>query len=80
MGLLPNMSLAVAWHRLRVGPRIYAPHQEGVILGHSGPMKEAISLRSRTVFQTVLSLHDDVIKWKHLPRYWPFLRGIHRSR
>ena len=24
-------------------------------------------------------LHDDVIKWKHFPRYWPFLRGIHRS-
>ena len=22
--------------------------------------------------------HDDVIKWKHLPRYWPFVRGIHR--
>ena len=25
------------------------------------------------------SLHDDVIKWKHFPRYWPFVRGIHRS-
>ena len=24
--------------------------------------------------------HDDVIKWKHFPRYWPFLRGIHRFR
>ena len=23
--------------------------------------------------------HDDVIKWRHLPRYWPFVRGIHRS-
>ena len=23
-------------------------------------------------------LHDDVIKWKHFPRYWPFVRGIHR--
>ena len=22
--------------------------------------------------------HDDVIKWKHFPRYWSFLRGIHR--
>ena len=20
--------------------------------------------------------HDDGIKWKHLPRYWPFVRGI----
>ena len=23
--------------------------------------------------------HDDVIKWKHFPRYWPCVRGIHRS-
>ena len=28
----------------------------------------------------VISLgHDDVTRWKHLPRYWPFVRGIHRS-
>ena len=25
-----------------------------------------------------LTVHDDVIKWKHFPRYWPFVRGIHR--
>ena len=25
------------------------------------------------------SCHDDVIKWKHFPRNWPFVRGIHRS-
>ena len=23
--------------------------------------------------------HDDVIKWKHFPRNWPFVRGMHRS-
>ena len=23
--------------------------------------------------------HDDVIKWKHFPRNWLFVRGIHRS-
>ena len=22
--------------------------------------------------------HDDAIKWKRFPRYWPFVRGIHR--
>ena len=26
-----------------------------------------------------LAIHDDGIKWKHFPRYWPFIRGIHRS-
>ena len=24
-------------------------------------------------------LHDDVIKWKHVPRNWPFVPGIPRS-
>ena len=24
-------------------------------------------------------VHDDIIKWKHFPRYWPFVRRIHRS-
>ena len=23
-------------------------------------------------------MHDDVIKWKHFPRYWPFVWVIHR--
>ena len=25
-----------------------------------------------------MTIHDDVIKWKHFPRYWSFVRGIHR--
>ena len=28
---------------------------------------------------TCTETHDDVIKWKHFPRYWPFVRGILRS-
>ena len=31
---------------------------------------------SKTYF---IGSHDDVIKWKHFSRYWPFVRGIHRS-
>ena len=27
----------------------------------------------------ITATHDDVIKWKHSPRYWPFVWGIHRS-
>ena len=23
-----------------------------------------------------IKIHDDVIKWKHFPRYWPFVWGI----
>ena len=25
------------------------------------------------------AMHDDVIKWKHLLSYWPFVWGIHQS-
>ena len=31
------------------------------------------------VWGYLCTFHDDVIKWKHFPRNWPFVRGIHRS-
>ena len=31
------------------------------------------------IYQTCLATHDDVIKLKHFPRYWPFVWLIHRS-
>ena len=33
----------------------------------------------RTTSHRGVVLQDDVIKWKHFPSYWPFVRGIHRS-
>ena len=33
----------------------------------------------RVVRATKNRFHDDVIKWKHFPRNWPFVREIHRS-
>ena len=30
-------------------------------------------------YSVVVDVHDDVIKWKHFPRNWPFVREIHRS-
>ena len=32
----------------------------------------------RICFISIRKFHDDVIKWKHFPRYWPFVWGIHR--
>ena len=29
-------------------------------------------------YSHAISYHNDVIKWKHFPRYWPFVRGNHR--
>ena len=33
----------------------------------------------RVLFKTFKYVPDDIIKWKHFQRYWPFVRGIHRS-
>ena len=38
---------------------------------------DSSSLTNHT--KKILFSHDDVIKWKHFPRYWPFVREIHRS-
>ena len=39
----------------------------------------AIHVSFAIVTKGLIKKHDDVIKWKHFPRYWPFVRGIHRS-
>ena len=39
----------------------------------------AVSQSRITCHYTAHIEHDDVIKWKHFPRYWPFVRGIHWS-
>ena len=37
-------------------------------------------LSTFSVIFSILRLnYDDVIKWKHFPRNWPLVRGIHRS-
>ena len=44
----------------------------------SGHQRHKINSRGSTAAPGV-DIHDDVIKWKHFPCYWPFVRGIHRS-
>ena len=39
----------------------------------------SIQMKSRAVHNECHSNHDDVIKWKYFPRYWPFVQGIHQS-
>ena len=53
---------------------------------HSSPLKRRNQHQKPTIHRPMFhvsrlptSFHDDVIKWKHFPRYWPFVRGIHRS-
>ena len=42
------------------------------------PRVKCLWLYLRLSHWSFCSVHDDVIKWKHFPRYWPFVRGIHR--
>ena len=43
----------------------------------SQPRNTWLMLWCVTALYTIF--HDDVIKWKHFPRYWPFVREIYRS-
>ena len=42
---------------------------------NNGSSAHGVAFDSRTIFV----FHDDVIKWKHFPRHWPFVRGNPRS-
>ena len=49
---------------------------------HWTPSQSASNIVTSSYMACCLStamFHDDVIKWKHFPRNWPFVRGIHRS-
>ena len=39
---------------------------------------QSLPRRCNIWYRSLPCCHDDVIKWKHFPRNWPFLRGIHR--
>ena len=53
----------------------------GIFLNESQRILIQMSLKSDPMgpLDNKSALHDDVIKWKHTPRYWPFVREIHRS-
>ena len=48
------------------------------IIGVSDRNKHFVILHMM-IYSSFNKFYDDVIKWKHFPRYWPFVRGIHRS-
>ena len=53
----------------------------GESIGHlSIPQAKGRQLASILMCINILVSHEDVMKWKHFPRSWPFVvRGIHRS-
>ena len=80
-----NSHFVHAWISSLVNLRnhsVYAPsHWEtalhcNVISHWLRPYSEWFLKSSICKFHT---FHDDIIKWKHFLRYWPFVRGIHPS-
>ena len=60
-------------------------HLKTFILFRSENFKP-LKLKSMNIYKLFINgarslpgVHDDVIRWKHFPCYWPFVQGIHRS-
>ena len=61
-------------------PVLWTPDKPLSPEGRSNAIWRGMGYGSRLLcYLTVSTLHDDVIKWKHFPRYWPSVRRIHRS-
>ena len=43
------------------------------------PKDRVVRYSNFNIHQENFVLYHDVVKWKYFPRYWPFVRGIHRS-
>ena len=52
---------------------------QSYFIGKFFGVKNSLKNFTRCTWSKSYSLHDDVIKWTHFPRYWQFVRGIHRS-
>ena len=90
----PSGEAAVTWNHSIMFPKGWFKEVTGLLQGvcvwlvGGGPniKRSGIKVRSHMHWADagggrwkLASIHDDVIKWKHFPRYWPFVRGIHRS-
>ena len=43
-------------------------------------LTQTINKKRNRKCSPLLASYDDAIKWKHIPRYWPSVRGIHGHR
>ena len=57
---------------------IYIAKVRLLLLVYSISLNAIQCTRWCTNYSNCFAYHDIVIKWKHFPRYWPFVRGIHR--
>ena len=73
------------WCRLVIGRYFVSSYREFI---RTKEIKGPHNVKSKYVYYEVdltssslwwLASYDDVIKWGHFQRYWPFVWGIHRS-
>ena len=49
------------------------------VIAFQGIHDNSIKTEDAQYVPYIVIIHDDIIKWKHFPRYWSFVRGIHWS-
>ena len=60
----------------------HCAHYDVTVMFESSSWENKINFfrwKQRTRAVVTEQTHNDVMKWKHFPRYWPFLWGIQRS-
>ena len=65
----------------RLSPKFFRMRVYLIHLKHisTGEHSLHISWRSTHPYIYISYFQDDVMKWKYVPPYWPFVRGIHQS-
>ena len=71
-----SLNVLAAWHRIG---DMQLPETMITQFIDASPGLSQLSLEMLQYRMRSHVPHDDVIKWKHFPCYWPFVRGIHQS-
>ena len=69
----------VTSHNIVAFPDIKIVVRRGPIFFIYSWQGHSVAVPKNTHKTYITNAHDDVIKWKHFLRHWPFVRGIHRS-
>ena len=78
-GRFPHDDVIKWKHSPRHWPFVRGIHRSPVNSPHKGQWRGALTFILISARINVWVNRDDVIKWKHFPPHWPFVRGIHRS-
>ena len=75
------MGVVVPWYffSLKCVPVSLLDNKSASVLLHIGAEQTTSRKLHQGWHNSLMHVYHDVIKWKHFPRYWPFVRGIHRS-